>query len=84
MLVVRNYKYRLSPKGTVTKRLAETLDTCRWVYNQVLELRIKAYKDEKKTLSCYECISIAKDFDLKNPVHSQVIQNVSMRVQLAY
>jgi len=82
--VKRNYKFRLSPKGSNATRLQETLNTCRYVYNQILEKRNDYYKKTKKTLSCFDCNNLIKDIELKIPVHSQVLQNVSARVDLAY
>lgn len=84
MKVVRNYKYRLSPKGGNLMRLKQTLDTCRYVYNQVLSARNEHYNKTKKTLSHFECCKLVKKMDLNSPVHSQILQNVSARVDLAY
>ena len=84
MKVNRNYKYRLSPKGGNLTRLNQTLDTCHYVYNQLLDARNKHYEKTKKTLTCFDCNKLIKDMDLKHPVHSQVLQNVSVRVDLAY
>lgn len=84
MEVNRNYKYRLSPKGGNLTRLNQTLNTCRYVYNQLLDARNKHYEKTKKTLTHFDCCKLIKEMDLKNPVHSQVLQNVSARVDLAY
>ena len=84
MIVKRNYKFRLSPKGGNKTRLQETLNTCRFVYNKLLEKRNNYYKETKKTLSCFDCNNLIKTIDLKIKVHSQVLQNVSARVDLAY
>jgi putative transposase len=32
-----SYKYRAYPDATVETRLHEALDTCRWLYNKLLE-----------------------------------------------
>ena len=84
MEVKRNYKFRLSPKNGTLTRLEQTRETCRYVYNQILEKRNDYYKKHKKTLSCFACNGLIKDMELKTPVHSQVLQNVSARVDLAY
>lgn len=84
MNVKRNYKFRLSPKGGTLTRLDQTLDTCRYVYNQLLEARNTSWKEHKKSLTCFDCNNLIKDMDLRTPVHSQVLQNVSARVDLAY
>jgi putative transposase len=84
MIVKKNYKFRLSPKGGNLNRLQETLNTCRYVYNQLLEKRNNHYKETKKTLSCFDCNKLIGNIELKTKVHSQVLQNVSSRVDLAY
>ena|ERR1035437_4334737 len=84
MQVKRNYKFRLSPKGGNVTRLQETLNTCRFVYNQILEKRNVHWEKTKKTLSCFDCQKLIKDMELNTPVHSQVLQNISVRVDLAY
>jgi len=35
--MIISYKYRAYPDATVETRLHETLDTCRWLYNKLLE-----------------------------------------------
>ncbi|HDS62808.1 MAG TPA: transposase, partial [Methanofollis liminatans] len=35
--MIVSYKYRVYPDATVETRLYETLDTCRWLYNKLLE-----------------------------------------------
>ena len=82
--VLRNYKFRLSPKNGNISRLEETLNTCRFVYNQLLDARNKHYEKTKKTLSCFDCNKLIKTLNLKTSIHSQVLQNVSARVDLAY
>ena len=84
MIVKKNYKFKLSPKGGNLTRLELTLHSCRFVYNQLLEKRNKHYETTKKTLSCFDCNNLIKTIPLKIKVHSQVLQNVSSRVDLAY
>lgn len=84
MVVKRNYKFRLSPGDGTKLHLQEVLNTCRFVYNQLLEKRNIHYKETKKTLSCFDCNQLIKEMSLKTPVHSQVLQNVSARVDSAY
>ena len=84
MEVKRNYKFRLSPKGGTKTRLQETLKTCCYVYNQILEKRNNHYKETKKSLSCFDCNNIIGELQLKTSVHTQILQNVSARVDLAY
>ena len=82
--VKRNYKFRLSPKGGTLTRLEQMRETCRYVYNQLLEKRNDHYEKTKKTFTHFDCCKVIKEMKLKTPVHSQVLQNVSARLDLAY
>src|SRR3990172_2978878 len=82
------YKYRLHPTKAQQSQLEESLERCRSVYNATLATRKNAYEREGKSLSYYDTkklIPIWKGFatDL-NKVHSQVLQDVTMRVDLAF
>lgn len=67
--------------------LNETLEECRWLYNHMLERRKTTYEQAGKNLSCYEQINSLKILKQERPalsnVHSQVLQNVAMRIDLA-
>lgn len=67
--------------------LNRQLDLCRWVYNQTLALRKNAWENEQKNIGYYESkkhIAIWKqDKPELKEVHSHVLQDVSMRVDLA-
>jgi putative transposase len=68
--------------------LSKCLEVCRLTYNNILEKKIDLYEKEKKSLSKFDINNILtkqkeNDEDLKS-VHSQIIQNISKRVSLAY
>jgi putative transposase len=83
METTRNYKFRISAKGGKLKKLQATLDTCRFVFNKVLETRKTAWETDKKSIGVYNCHNLIKTWDIEG-VHSQVLQNVSARVDLAF
>ena len=64
-------------------KLQSTLDTCRFVYNKILQTRKESWENEKKSIGIYDCNKLIKHWDT-NGVHSQVLQNVSARVDLAF
>ena len=68
--------------------LLATLEECRWTYNKILNTRIDAYKTEKKTLNKYATNNLMtewkKERESLNNIHSQVLQNIAERVDLAY
>jgi putative transposase len=84
----KNYKYRIFPTKKQEKSLLATLEVCRLNYNKILETRIQAYKEEKKTLNKYATNGLIKQWAKENKpaieVHSQILQNVSERVDLAF
>ena len=82
------YKYRLKPTQAQRRQLEQTLELCRSVYNSTLATRKNAYEREGKSLSLYGTQKLLVGWkvnftDLKQ-VHSQVLQNVQVRVDLAF
>src|SRR3989338_9619919 len=85
---MRAYKYRIYPTKEQEKVLQDTLFSCFKLYNTALEHRREAYRIAQKSVSCYEQINeltlIKDEFPEYNKIHSQVLQNVIKRVDLAY
>lgn len=69
-------------------KMVDTLELCRWTYNEVLAIRKNAYEHEGKSVSYYETKKLLprwkEDKPELNSVHSQVLQEVVKRVDLAY
>src|ERR1700676_137366 len=86
--MLKNYQYRIYP----TKKQQRTLDThleeCRTLYNHLLEMRNTAYERDGISLSCFQQQKTYPVLKEHRPslgqVHSQVLQNVAVRVDLAY
>jgi putative transposase len=80
--------YRIYPTKKQETRLNETLYECRWLYNHLLEMRKKAYEHEGTSLSCYGQQAtypmLKQERPSLNTVHSQVLQNVAVRIDLAF
>jgi len=79
-MLTLTYKYRMYPDRDAEARLAEALETCRWLYNRLLEEARKA-KDAGKPLSMYDCHNMIPGLKKENPslgnVYSKVLQMVS-------
>jgi len=64
------------------------LELCRWVYNDTLAARKNAYEQEGKSLGLYDTNKLLTQWKADKPalkaVHSQVLQNVQERVDLAF
>ena len=86
---MRTYKYRIYPSKSQRRKLQGALDACRWVYNQTLEVRKTAWEERKESLSLYDTQKLltvwkAEHEWLAEQAHSQVLQNTSARVDLAF
>jgi len=84
----KTYKFRLYPTTKQKKALQSSLDACRWTYNKTLETRKQAWEERKGSLSRYETSNLLTQWKQDNPsldnAYSQCLQNVTMRVDLAF
>jgi putative transposase len=75
------------PTKQQVRKLNETLEECRWLYNHLLEMRKMAWEQRGESLTCYGQINTFPILKKQRPslkgVHSQVLQNVAVRVDLA-
>jgi len=64
------------------------LELCRWVYNDTLAARKNAYEQDGKSLGLHDTNKLLTQWKAAKPalkdVHSQVLQNVQERVDLAF
>lgn len=79
---LRMYQYRLYPSQKQEKRLFNTFNICKNIYNELLELSISVYKENNITLNRYNFNNLL--IGLYPEVFSQVKQNVSDRVHKAF
>ena len=84
----KTFMYRLFPSKKQLKALNDTLEECHWLYNHLLERRKVAYEQDGKSLSLYQQQETFPILKAERPslkqVHSQVLQNVAVRIDLAY
>ena len=82
------FKYRLYPTAKQATVLSVLLEECRQVYNHFLADRIQAYKDRGESLRLYQQQARLPFLKTCRPsltqVHSQVLQNVAVRLDLAF
>jgi hypothetical protein len=82
------FQYRIYPTRRQETRLNETLEECRWLYNHLLEKRKTAYEQDGISLSLYQQHATYPLLKQERPsllqVHSQVLQNVAVRLDLAF
>jgi putative transposase len=84
----RTFKYRIFPSKPQERSLALSLETCRRVYNNFLWDRKNVHETTGESLSYFEQkrqLPLIKANDPLIPmVHSQVLQDVCKRVDLAF
>ncbi len=65
-----------------------TLDECRWLYNHFLEERKTSWEEKEESLRLYDQLGTLPTLKAEHPslatVHSQVLQNVGVRIDLAF
>jgi putative transposase len=78
--MILSYKFRILPDRVMTQKLLEALDTCRWLYNKLLE-KVNTARDEGRKLSTYETQNLIPNLKVENPklskVYSKVLQMVN-------
>jgi putative transposase len=76
------YRYRIYPSRKQKVKIINSLKTCKAIYNELLDVSKKTYKETGKTLRKFD---YNKQLTGKHPdIHSQVKQNVSDRVHKAF
>jgi putative transposase len=82
------YKFRLKPTKPQQRHLEQMLELCRYVYNETLATCKNAYEQCGETLNYYDTAKLLPLWKQTKPelkqVHSQVLQNVQIRVELAF
>lgn len=65
--MIKGYKYRLDPTSEQIVQMEKTFGCCRYVYNWALDLKIKTYQSEKRSMSavdlCKQLTLLKKDDD---------------------
>jgi putative transposase len=84
----RSSQYRLHLTSGQRRILEQQLEQCRWLYNHTLAARRDAWQQRQETLGLYDTQAMLPDWKAERKtlklVHSQVLQNVQVRVDLAF
>ncbi len=84
----KTYKFRLYPTRKQETLLNRQMEECRWLYNHFLEQRRDSWKQDGVSLSLYDQIKTLPSLKNERPsletVYSQTLQNVAVRVDLAF
>lgn len=86
--MLKAYQYRLYPTKAQTTLLNQSFEVCRKVYNNTLALRRDSWDYDQKNVSLFETNKELTQWKKDHPelkiVHSQVLQNAQLRVDLAF
>jgi putative transposase len=86
--MLKTFKYRLYPTRQQQRLLDQHLDECRWLYNHLLAERRDAWQERQESLRYYDQAMSLPALKAERPtlagVHSQVLQNVAVRIDLAF
>lgn len=84
----KTFIYRIYPTKSQESKLNATLDQCRWLYNTLLEQRNIYYDEAKIKVGLYSQQAYIPHLKEEQPslniVYGQVLQNVNLRVDLAF
>jgi len=81
-MATQNFRFRIYPSHKQINKLNKTISNCCFIYNKLLEVKVNAYKKDKTNLSQFDLNKLTKDFNV--PIHSQVLQNISKRINDAF
>jgi putative transposase len=84
----KTYKYRIYPSKAQATALERQLEASRLVYNRTLAVRKSSYENQGLSVGLYDTQKLLTVWKSEHPplrmVHSQVLQNVQVRVDLAF
>ena len=84
----KTFKYRVYLTKGQRRILEQQLEECRWLYNAILSTRKHAYDESGISLRLYDLQNAIPTWKAERPalkqVHALVLQNVNIRVDLAY
>jgi putative transposase len=86
--MLKTFKYRLYPTKQQQRLLDQQFEECRWLYNYLLAERRDAWEQRQESLRYYDQATSLPALKAERPalasVHSQVLQNVAVRIDLAF
>jgi putative transposase len=84
----KTFQYRLYPNKQQQGLLEQQLEECRWLYNDLLAARRDAWEQRQESLRLYDQQATLPILKADRPalasVQSQVLQNVAVRIDLAF
>jgi putative transposase len=89
MLIMKTFQYRLYPTKEQQRLLTRQVEECRWLWNTLLAERKQVWEERGETVHYYDQKAElpglkAHDRPTLNKVHSQVLQDVVLRLKKAF
>lgn len=86
--MLKTFQYRLYPTKRQATLLSQWLEECRWLYNHFLERRRDSWGKNGESLNYHKQATslpqLKRERSTLADVHSQVLQNVAVRIDLAF
>jgi len=86
--MLKTYRYRLYPNKKQKQIIDNTIELCRHLYNCGLEQRIRAYRQNRISVTAFQQINelpgLKETFPEYQNVHSQVLQDVLRRLDKTF
>jgi len=86
--MLKTFKYRIYPTKKQVRIMNQWLEECRWLFNHFLAERKEAWEKEQRSINYHSQATSLPALKEQRPslanVHSQVLQNVAVRIDLAF
>lgn len=86
--MLKTFKYRIYPTKKQIREMEQWLEECRWLFNHFLAERKESWEQEQKNSNYHTQATSLPILKKQRPslanVHSQVLQNVAVRIDLAF
>ncbi|MGB9737236.1 MAG: transposase [Chloroflexus aggregans] len=88
MTELKAYQYRLTPTKGQVRLLEQTLELCRWVYNETLAYRKQVWKNQRLHIELGKTNALLASWRTSHPelkrIHYHVLQDIQKRVHHAW
>jgi len=86
--MLKTFKYRIYSTKKQIRIMNQWLEECRWLFNHFLAERKEAWEKEQRSINYHSQATSLPALKEQRPslanVHSQVLQNVAVRIDLAF
>lgn len=86
--MLKTFKYRIYPTKKQNRIMQQWLEECRWLFNHFLAERKEAWEKKQNNINYHFQATSLPILKKQRPslanVHSQVLQNVAVRIDLAF